>query len=1169
MHLRGFTQMSFWGRCAHSKILLVMRIVPVLLLAASLQVSATSVGQTVTLSEKHASLQKIFREINRQTGYQFFYEDLSVKNLRKVDINVTNASVTDVLAECFKGQKIAYAIVGKVIVLRQSEPMADGKPTATGEVPNNEVSGRVVNESGKPLPAVSVSVAGTTIGTTTNENGEFRLPNVPEKASLVFSYVGFESQKIVVNKLTQINVTLKLQIREIGVATVSMGYTNKTAGEITGAVQKISGDQLRLGLTTSDPASLLKGIATGLYISEQNAGDPTSSGGQIFLRGQSSIAGVGVDQINEFVMPALNYGPLIVLDGVIMPNQNLKEVVTPQEIADITILKDASATAIYGSRAAAGVIIVTTKKGTFTKPRVTVEGRYGVNTPNQMSMHWMSAEQLYNLQTQYYTADYAVNNASLAPSYPTLQDYLTFKLPSAQDLAHPYDWEKLAFIHSNTKELNVAASGGNDRTRYYVGGTYYNEAATGVLNKLVRGTIRTNLESKLTDRLSLDLSINGIINSGNRDPDGLVTFFYGIVPWASPYNLDGSLRQYLNYKMDGGIVQNDNPLFNEKYDFENVTSQLLFGSAKLEYKFNDWLSLSTTNSGSLNYSKDETYIDARTYSGGTIFYAPQGFLGTNTNTLMSYLTSNQLHFHKKFGDHSVSALAAMEFGETTNDNILVNVNHVKPGYPVISLAQQIGNQYDFSVFGIPSTKAGNIEGGKDKKAVYSVFGEAGYTYKDRYTLSGSLRSDASSSFGPSNRYGTFYSVGMAWTISGESFMKSSKALSNLKLRANYGTNGSQLGDNFLTQTLYQPGYIYNSQPGAVVAVLGNPNLRWEVTKALSGGIDAGLYSRISASLDLYDRRSEDLLQKVTLPSISGFPQQWRNVASAENKGVEFNITSQNIAHTRFHWATNFNISYNKNQILGVANDSLSQGFYTANSYFLYKGDDINELKAVRFAGVDPQTGQPLFEKLLFDGSGKRIGSQLVRSVDSVGAANDTRQWQRQGSFQPKFFGGITNTVTYKQFTLNCLFYFALGYVMNDDLAQSNQGSTPTLYNQLNYGKDQVQWTHPGQANATEPSVYWQANTSYLGTSKYIHDASHLALRTARISYDLPKAGLDRLHLSGCTFYVSGDNLFVIHSAKMIAANPEGPSVGQAQDFGNSAFGLGIPRKYNFGLLVAL
>ncbi|HEX6432011.1 MAG TPA: SusC/RagA family TonB-linked outer membrane protein [Niastella sp.] len=1150
-----------------------MKLTLILLTAALFATANDVVSQTITLTAKNATVEEVITQVEKQTKLVFLYKKEVLKDALRINLTVTAMPVDQFLTQAFKNQPFTWSMRDQTVVLRK----VDVKPTMgiDSNEPGNPaedlpVTGRVVS-NGKPIEGASVVLKPTQIGTVTNANGVFMFATVPSGSYTLqvtsVGYSDFERKIGVKNAPVNVTCNLELLIKVEEEVVISTGYTTKKTGELTGSVQKISGDDIRKGITTSDPASLLRGRATGLYISEQNAADPTSSGGQIFVRGQSSIAGVGVDQTNEFVMPAFNYGPLIVLDGVIMPNQNLKDLVTPQEIQDIMILKDAAATAIYGSRAAAGVLVVTTKRGRAEQTRITADVKHGINKPNQGSIRFLNAPELYDLQKRYYTEDYQINNASYSAVFPTLDAYLNFRLPAQQEVSNSYDWSKYAFVSSNTTEANVSASGGNDRTKYYMGATYYNEEATGVSNKLIRKTFRLNLQSRLTDRLTATVSLNGIFNDGKRNLDDIANFqIFSLVPWANPYNADGSISQSLNYKLGGTQRQADNPLFNRQYNSYDIQSQLLFGSAKLEYRITDWLNFSSTNSVNLNYNKNVQYRDVRTYSGGTVFWAAQGSLGTSTGNLRSYLTSNQLNFNKRFGEHSLRALAAMEFGKTTVEDMLVNVNHVRAGYPVISLAREMGGAADLSIFGIPTTKAGNIEGGKDVKAVYSVFGEAGYTYKDRYSLSASIRTDASSSFGPNNRYGTFYSGGAAWIISSENFMQKVKWISNLKLRANYGTSGSQLGDNFLTRTLYDPRFTYSDQGAATISVLGNPRLKWEKTKTFSAGVDLDVFKRVNATIDVYNRRSEDLLQKVFLPPLSGFPTQWQNAGTVENKGIELLINSTNINTKDFRWNMSFNFTCNKNRIVSLANDSMKQG-YRENSFYLFKGDDINSFKAIKYAGVDQQTGQPLFEKLIFGANGEKTGVEYVNSLAEVDGASNSRQFQTIGSFQPRYYGGLSNTFTYRQFSLNVLITYALKYVMRDNIAEGRQGRWIGSGNQIAFRKSQVLWTDPGQTNATEPSLYYNATSDYLGSSKYIHDASNASLRNVRLGYDLPESFRKKMRLSACTFYISADNLYTLYSKKIVASSPEGPSVGQAQDFGNSGGTLGIPRRYVFGLQV--
>ncbi len=1133
------------------------------------QVKSQFIEKKIVLNLVNVKLSEAVNAIRKQVSYEFFYDVDKLDNNPKISINVKDMPLKEALDKILTNTDIGYQIDGNVIILKlkgsnNNSSVKKTKPN-TGVVTVDEsllVTGKVVNETGEPIQGASVIIKGNAKGTKTDENGKYTI-QVKQSDALVFSVLGFKKKEIIVGQSRIINLVLETDVAQLE-QVVKTGYSTKKISELTGSVQKISGNDIRKSVTTSDPAALLKGRATGLYISEQNSGDPTSKGGQIFVRGQSSIAGVGVDQFNESVMPALSYGPLLVVDGVIMPNQDLKDIVTPQEIEDITILKDASAAAIYGSRAAAGVLVVTTKKGAASQTNIMAEIKSGVNRPNQGTIRFLSGQELYDMQKKYYTQDYQINNAGLRRQYPDLESYLNYKLPTTTDVANSFNWPGYVLRSSNTTEVNLSANGGNDRTHYYMNGTYYDEQSTGVQNGIVRKTFRMNLESRLNNRLTANVSLNGILNNKLKGKEGYASMLYNLTPWASPYNADGSLKPFLSYKMGGNTKQNDNPIFSQQYNYIKSRGQLFFGSFKLNYRINDWLNISSTNSGNLNFNKEVNYLDVRTFSGGLSDFASQGFLGTNTSNLMSFLTSNQLNFRKTFGDHLLQALAAMEFGKTTVEFATTNVNHVRAGYPEISLGSQIGSFYDSSAYGIPATKAGNVEGGSDLKAIYSMFSELSYTFRSRYSMSGSVRTDASSSFGRNNRYGTFFSGGAAWVVIGEPFMKNVKWISNLKLRGNYGTTGSQLGDNFLTQTLYNPSYTYSGSNAALISVLGNPNLKWEVTKIFSLGIELGLFKRIDATIDFYTRRSENLLSKVQLPSLVGFPAQWQNTASVSNKGLEVLINSANIVEKKFNWASSFNISLNINKIISVPNGSLRQG-YGFNRFYLYPGDDINLLKAVKYAGVDPQTGKPQFEKLLFDDKGNVTGVKLVNTLAEIDGLSNPRQFQKIGSFQPKYFGGLTNTFTYKQFNLNVLITYAMKYVLYDALAEFIQGTSVQSYNQIAFLKNQIDWQAPGQTDATEPLLYYHNNTKYTGSTKYIHDASHVSLRNVRLAFDFPQRLINKLKLAGGSFYMSGDNLYTVYSKNIVALDAEGPSVGEAQDFGASSHGIGIPRKYLFGV----
>jgi TonB-linked SusC/RagA family outer membrane protein len=1119
----------------------------------------------VSLSARDIPLKKVFKDIERQTVYRFLYDEEVIGAGESSTIIVEQVQLSKVLDQLLSGKGITWKIVKKSIVLSREQA-----PPAINAAAVNEFTGIVLDAAtGMRLPGATVAAADISKAVITDNYGLFDLTSDRSELALKISYIGYYSKELVIQPQTDPKMILLAPNRSMLNETVVTGYSTKKTGELTGALQKISGEQLRRGITSSDPVSMLKGRVTGLYISEQNAIDPNGSGGQVFMRGQSTIGGVGVDLGNLAVTPNLTYGPLLVVDGVIMAGKNLKEVVNAQDIEEITTLKDASATAIYGSRAAAGVIVVTTKKGKAGQAQLSAEVKYGVNVPNFGPLKFMNGAELYDLQKKYYSEDYQVNNASLAGPYPVLQNYLDHMLPAQADVNHSYNWSDYAFRTGSTLDANISARGGTDKSRYYIGGSYYDEQATLVNNRLKRKTFRINLDNNLTKKLSANITLNGIFDDGKSEISnaitGKVSNLASLVPWASPYDSEGKLLPALSYKMNGATQPAANPVFENQYNYQQVRAQRIAGSIKLEYTFNHWLSFISINSLNIDQVKTAQYLDVQSYAGGKTMFAPQGFLGTNTSYMNAVLTSNQLHFRKSFGDHSLRALVATEYGTTRYENTTVNVNHVKAGYPVISLGTQVGGMYDLSVFGIPATKSGNIEGGNDIKGQFSALGEAGYAYKDRYNLSASLRTDASSSFGRNKRYATFYSVGASWLISEEAFLKGSVLIDKLKLRANYGTSGSQLGDNFLTRTLYRPDLPYTNQAAASIAVLGNPDLRWEITKAFNAGIDLGLFSRVTLSVDVYNRRSENLLQNVVLPALAGFSTQWQNVGVVRNRGLEIMVNTDNIIQRHFKWNSSFNISFNQNKLVSTPGGKLKQG---VSNIYLYPGEDINTLKAVKYAGVDPQSGKALFEKLLFDDKGALTGKTYVNTIAEVGAGSDSRQYQAVGHYQPTAYGGLTNTFAYHNFTLDILLTFALGYKVNDVMASNFQGNSLTYYNQIRLRNSQVQWTTPGQTNATEPDVYYNANTNYFLSDKYIHDASHIRLRNIRLGYDLPVSWLQRMKLSRASIYLSADNLLTLTSRYLVAADPEGPAVGDVQQYGTSTgTAAGIPRRFLAGLQV--
>src|SRR5260221_377942 len=1126
-------------------------------------------SQKVTLTMRNEPLEKVISAISRQSGIEILYNNDLLKKAGLVSIAVKDVDAYEALSQALAETKLGFKVVEGMLVISPKETA----PPATTPPDILVITGKVTDKEGKPIEGASILIKGPKkTGVSTDKDGRFTINSNPGDI-LQISSVGYQPTSYKISaRMTNIVITLETEVSGLS-ETVIMGYSTKKVSELTGSVQKVSGEVIRNGITGSDAGSMLQGRVTGLYITGQNEGDPTSSGAGIVLRGPSSIANIGTDKYNDYILPATIYSPLIVLDGVIMPRETspgnplpLKDVVNPNDIAGLTILKDAASTAINGSRASAGVIVVTTNKGREGNLHVNLDLKYGINTPNRGNVRFLSAPELSNYQKTYFTEKWDSNATSLMSQFgvTNLDGYLKRVLPTQQQVQDSaFDYQKYGYLNSHTRQVNISASGGNEKTRYYAGIGYYNEQSTGIDNGLARKTFRLNVDNTFNTHFSFNASINGIFDDGDRDNSGYSIAIYNIIPWAYPYTPSGALKPQLNYNLAGYPASAPNFLYDKQYNFTRIRNQQLYGSLKVTYTITDWLSASSTNSFNLGYSQTKKYTDARSSAGYA--YGTNGGLSVNNSYYNSVLTSNLLTLHKKLGDHSFSLMAGQEYGTNYEETNGVNVIGIKPGYSVISLAPNIGSLYGYST----GLKQGNVNGTAVDGLIFSVFGEAGYDYKGKYFASASMRTDASTNFGKDKRYGTFYSGGLSWLLSKESFLLSSKTINLLKLRANYGTNGSQNGNNFFTQTLYDPSLQYAGQSAAYIASLANTRIGWETTRTFDGGLDFGiLKNRISGSIDFYRRLSVDLIQKVSLTAAVGFPAQFQNSGNVANQGVELLLNTVNIRSKNFHWPTNINLTYNKNRLVKTYGDSLFTGSAVIRGYYIYPGEDMNSIKGVKQTGVDPQTGNALYEKLLFDGKGNRIGTQTVTSIASV-LADGNRQMQTLGTLQPKVFGGMTNTFTYKNFSLSALLYFQFGNIMFNQTKFDLQMRYLTSDNEVAYVQGQSLWTTPGQKNATEPSLYAQANTDWWNqfNDHFYDNGSYVKLRNIRLAYDLSPSLLKKLAISAARGYVSGDNPFTFTHQPVLGSDPASELVADAyqQVSGAIGYNLGTPRKYLLGI----
>ncbi|MBS1602901.1 MAG: SusC/RagA family TonB-linked outer membrane protein [Bacteroidetes bacterium] len=1152
-----------------------MRLTVFFLLVACLEVSAAGYAQRVSLSEKNVPLQKVFKHIERQTGYDFVYNTELLNEAQKVSIEVHDVDLLQVLELCIKGQPLSYTIIGKTIVIRARDPLPPAPAAASAPAiaaDRDPLTGVVVDENGKPVAYASVivkyeySATGlyySPMGGQTNERGEFKLPPLrgTGAAVLFVTAVGYSPFKQPIGPETnRLRIRLVMSDSRLSEMVIT-GYSSKKASEVTGSVQTIKGDDLRNSVTTVNSLAMLKGKAAGLYIVE--SGGSVATRGQVVMRGQASFNDLG----------NTNFGPLIVLDGVITTAANLQDIVDPGDIESVTILKDAASTAIYGSRAAQGVIVVTTKRGAAGKLTINLNANYG-KVQNNRLVHFMNTDQLTTHINKYMQSMYA-GSSSLQSAYGSFQNYFnTTRIYTDADLKTNTNWDNDAFFtDGNQSNVNLSLSSGTEKTRFFGAASWVKQDGTLLDDNLDRKNARVNIDQRISDKLSLSLNTNAIIdkytstNSENQ--------YYLFEPWVSPNYANGELADSIPnyvYRSAGarGTTYYDNPLYSHGLNTIVTLRQNYLGTGRIKYAITPWLSLQSTNTAQYIYNNVNSYKDPRTYRGrydgpATNRIYVNGELAITDTRTNYYITSNQLNFNKHIGEHSLSALVGQEYSKTHVETFAASAyNTPYPGERNLGAFQNYGTWINV-LQGTPATPS---SAAPVDKASFSVFSEVNDSYKNRYFGSASVRRDASTNFGRDKRYGTFYSLSGGWLVSGEDFMRSVKPISNLKLRASYGTSGREAGADYLNFTVYQDLLRYNdlNTYGSTIQRLGNDQITWETTYTTNLGIDLGLWKRIHLTVDYYNRRSSGLLQTVSLPSYVGFTSQIRNIGELTNRGVDLTLTTENIQTKNFSWTTDFNISFNRNTLTKIYGDSLKDGF--SGAYYRYKGDDINTLRAIKYDGVNPDNGRPLFERLMADKS--------VTLVDSIPLAKQDglRSFQKVGSATPKFFGGMTNTFRYKGFTLTTLLNFVYGNKIMNNAVRSFLDPTAwqSGFNLPQPNKAIRLWQGPGDKNANYSNYYdlafFQRGLTNISSSRLIVDASYIRLRNVRLGYDIPTALLRKTGVASLSIYASADNVFVTRPKDLYASDPEGATIGgTSTQYSGTGIASAMPRKFLFGINV--
>jgi TonB-linked SusC/RagA family outer membrane protein len=958
----------------------------------------------------------------------------------------------------------------------------------------------------EPLIGVAVAVKGTTTGVVTDNDGKFSLQIKKLPTKLVVSSIGYESQWVNIYGPEPLTIALRENVRRLDEVVIT-GYSTQERKAISGSIVKLDASEVLKNLSTSGLNQLIQGKSTGVQVLS-NSGVP---GGGITFRVRGS------NSINAAIEP------LYIVDGVFistndpirtgMGNQaasNPLADINPSDIENLVILKDANATAIYGSLGANGVVIITTKRGKLdTKAKIDLNVSHG----------WSSAIKKFEVTTGPQTGA-LVNESTLNTALDKGLSASSVTLPFSNAESLPtYDRISDLFRIAATSTYELSAQGGSAKSSYYVGLGYLNQESIVKPSGFERYSGRLNYDNYLTDKLKVGTSINlsrtyRNVSSNDNNPKGVINSAIFVRSYLPVFNADGSYARYGSF---------DNHLALIDHLDNNAVGWRTIGNVYAEYTIFPALKFRSSWSVDNNDVSENNYASTLISAG----IATNGAADSYDTKNLVYTSEQVLTYIKSFGKdkkHNINALV----GNTLNAVEQQLLSASGTGFATNDLK-------DISV---AATKSGSSSVSKSK--LLSFFGKASYTYNNKYTVDGSLRADASSKFGKNNRWGYFPSAGLTWNAGQESFVKDIKLFNELKFRASVGFSGNQNGIGpYAALGLWSAGYNYVETAGTAPSQLANPDLTWETTRQTDIGTEFSiLNNRLSIDIDYYYKYTSDLLLNVPVPYRSGFASYLQNYGSVSNKGVEFSLNSENIKTDKFTWSTNFNISANKNKIEKLASD-IALGASGRNISILRQGYSVNSFQLYKQLYVDPQTGNAVYDDVNKDGKITSADRQIV------------------GNALPKFTGGFTNDFTYKNFSLNIFFYFQQGNKimnMNDFFlvhggTQNNIGFVPRQLERWQKAGDITDiprlTTYSG-----DPTVNGGSANNYGGnvanqSSRYLEDGSFIRLKNVALGYLIPNSITSKWHISKLKASISASNLLTFTRYKGL--DPEVSSQGGNQN----------------------
>jgi TonB-dependent starch-binding outer membrane protein SusC len=1035
-------------------------------------------SQTVTLSLKQASLEKTFKEIRKQTGYTFVYTREQINKSNPVSINIKNASINDALDVCFANQPLTFIIEDKHIIVKD-KPNKTNLPAADVGL---DVKGKVVNEQNEPVVGATVTIESTEMAMATDSKGEFGFTNLKPLSILVVTSIGYQSVKIPIDGRTFVAIRLHTSVAILD-ETIIKGYYTTSKRLNTGSVSKVTSEEISRQ-PVSNPLAALEGRVPGLLVTQEN-GLPGSNF-TLRIRGQNSIQNGNSPLYIIDGVPFLNDAERLTQRDGINANSPFNSI-NPNDIESMEILKDADATAIYGSRGANGVILITTKKGKAGKTSVDVNYYSGWGKVTR-TVSYMNTLQYLQMRHEAFINDAVIPDASNAP------DLLLW------DTTRYTDWKKLLIGGTaNSTNLNVRLSGGNTFTKFSLGANYYKETTVFPGDFADnRSDVNLTLSHRSEDnKFNTTISTSYSYDKSNLTRQDFTTFINNPPNMYSPYNSSGKLVW-----SEGGYAAG-NPLSILLQKYTGITDRLT-ASAVLSYNLFPFVTIKTN----LGYN----YID---FDETSIFpikaqdpqYNPHGSASFGNNFSRTWIIEPQLEFNHKIGKKgNFSFLLGTTWQENQGKSNIVDAT----GYTNDDLL--------YSISGAANKTSSNSYNQYNYEA---LFGRINYDWDHKYLVNLTGRRDGSSRFGPDKQFANFGAMGLGWIFSDEkTIQKALPFLSFGKLRGSYGITGNdQIGNYQYLDTWSNTQYPYQGQPGLLPSRLFNPDYSWEENRKLEVATELGfINNRILLTANWFLNKSANQIIRYSLPSqVGGNPAInstfiLRNFPGVvENTGWEMELNTTNIKGKNFSWNTSFNLTIPRNKLLKFP--GLSSSSYAYN-YII--GKSLNIIYQYHYLGVDPKTG--------------------IYKLEDVNHDNqfDENDYVYGGTTDAKFYGGFENSFQYKGWQLDFLFSFikqkGIDPIFSSYSANGSLINAPTEV--LNH------WVKPGDVKPYEQytedfnnPAYYPATFDLATSDAVLTDASFIRLKNISLSYSLPQATLKKLKIEKCRLYFLGQNLLTFTKYK--------------------------------------